>query len=179
MVGIQRIFFEHSCFIFRPAQPRHDLEITTEQWPILPWEPGKSDILAELFISAYERKRLHMSALVAPGGQRVLTILAHPDDEESFTGGTMARLAQEGKEITSLVATRGEKGSDERTMTPERLAAIREEEQREAARLLGVQRVLFLEGYSDGYLEASFKLREELVRKIRELKPDVVFTFDP
>src|SRR5579875_1767800 len=53
MVGIQRIFFEHSCFIFRPAQPRHDLEITTEQWPILPWEPGKSDILAELFISAY------------------------------------------------------------------------------------------------------------------------------
>jgi LmbE family N-acetylglucosaminyl deacetylase len=120
-----------------------------------------------------------MSALVAPGGQRVLTILAHPDDGESFTGGTMARLAQEGKEITYLVATRGDKGSDERTMTPERLAAIREKEQREAARLLGVQRVIFLEGYSDGYLEVSFKLRGELVRKIRELKPDVVFTFDP
>jgi LmbE family N-acetylglucosaminyl deacetylase len=120
-----------------------------------------------------------MSALVAPGGQRVLNILAHPDDGESFTGGTMARLAQEGKEITYLVATRGDKGSDDRSMTPERLATIREEEQREAIRLLGVQDVLFLEGYSDGYLEPSFKLRGELVRKIRELKPDVVFTFDP
>lgn len=120
-----------------------------------------------------------MPVLVAPGGQRVLTILAHPDDGESFTGGTMALLAQERKEITYLVATRGDKGSDDRSMTPERLAAIREEEQREAARLLGVRDVTFLEGYSDGYLEASFKLREELVRKIRELRPDAVFTFDP
>jgi LmbE family N-acetylglucosaminyl deacetylase len=120
-----------------------------------------------------------MSALVSPDGQRVLNILAHPDDGESFTGGTMARLAQEGKEIFYLIATQGDKGSDDRNMTPEHLAAIREEEQREAARLLGVQSVIFLEGYSDGCLEPSFKLRGELVRKIRELKPDVVFTFDP
>lgn len=120
-----------------------------------------------------------MSALVPPDGQRILNILAHPDDGESFTGGTMARLAQEGKEIFYLVATRGEKGSDERTMTAERLAAIREEEQREAASLLGVQQVTFLEGYSDGLLEPSLKLREELVRSIRAWKPDVVLTFDP
>ncbi len=120
-----------------------------------------------------------MPALVSPDGQRVLTILAHPDDGESFAGGTMARLAQEEKEIYYLVVTRGEKGSDDRSMTPGHLATIREEEQHDAARLLGIQSVIFLEGYSDGCLEPSFKLREELVRKIRELKPDVVFTFDP
>lgn len=120
-----------------------------------------------------------MSALVSPGGQHVLNILAHPDDGESFTRGTMACLAQEGKEISYLVVTRGDKGSDDRSMTPEHLATIREKEQREAAHLLGVQSVIFLEGYSDGSLEPSFKLRGELVRKIRELKPDVVFTFDP
>lgn len=120
-----------------------------------------------------------MSALISPDGQRILNILAHPDDGESFTGGTMARLAQEGKEISYLVVTRGDKGSDDRSMTPERLATIREEEQRNAARLLGVQSVTFLDGYSDGHLEPSFALREDLVRKIREWKPDVVFTFDP
>ncbi len=120
-----------------------------------------------------------MSTLIPPDGQRILNILAHPDDGESFTGGTMARLAQEGKEICYLVATRGDKGSDDKSMTPGKLSAIREEEQRNAARLLGVQQVIFLEGYSDGSLEPSLMLREELVRKIRELKPDVVFTFDP
>src|SRR5216684_4520786 len=119
------------------------------------------------------------SVLVPPGGQRILVIIAHPDDAESFSGGTMARLAQEGKEIYYLVITRGDKGSNDPGITPERLSSIREEEQRNAALLLGVQSVMFLEGYSDGYVEASFKLRGELVRKIRELKPDVVFTFDP
>lgn len=120
-----------------------------------------------------------MPALMSPDGQRVLNIFAHPDDAESFTGGTMAHLAQEGKEIYYLAATRGDKGSDDRAMTPERLATLREEEQRNAARILGVHSVLFLEGYPDGCLEASFKLRGDLVRKIREIKPDIVFTFDP
>src|SRR5260370_18130971 len=64
-------------------------------------------------------------------------------------------------------------------MTPERLSRMREEEQRQAARVLGVQTVTFLEGYYDGTLEPTLALRQELTLKLREWRPDVVFTFDP
>jgi LmbE family N-acetylglucosaminyl deacetylase len=119
------------------------------------------------------------SVLLPPGGQRVMVIIAHPDDAESFCGGTMVRLAAEGHEIHYLVITKGDKGSDDHTMTPERLSAIREEEQRQAAKVLGVQTITFLEGYYDGAIEPTLTLRQELTRKIREWQPDVVFTFDP
>ncbi len=118
-------------------------------------------------------------ALIPPGGQRILVIIAHPDDAESFCGGTMARLAEEGRDIHYLVLTRGDKGSDDRDMTPQRLSSLREEEQRQAAQILGVQTVTFLEGYYDGGLEPTLELRQELTRKIREGQPDVIFTFDP
>ena len=64
-------------------------------------------------------------------------------------------------------------------MNPERLSSIREQEQREAANVLGVQTVTFLEGYYDGAVEATLVLREELTLKIRMWQPDVIFTFDP
>jgi LmbE family N-acetylglucosaminyl deacetylase len=116
--------------------------------------------------------------LIPPGGQRIMVIIAHPDDAESFCGGTMARLAQEGHDLHYLVITRGDKGSEEPDMTPGRLAMIREEEQRQAAKTLGVQTVTFLEGYQDGTLEPTLSLRQELTLHLRRWKPDVVFTFD-
>ena len=119
------------------------------------------------------------AVLLPPGGQRILVIIAHPDDAESFCGGTMARLAAEGHEIHYLLLTRGDKGSDDPSMTPERLSPLREEEQRQAAQVLGVQTVTFLEGYYDGAIEPTLSLRQELTLKIREWQPDVVFTFDP
>src|SRR5260370_22942577 len=64
-------------------------------------------------------------------------------------------------------------------MTPERLTRMREEEQRQAARVLGVQTVTFLEGYYDGTLEPTLALRQELTLKLREWRPDLGFTFDP
>ncbi|HAG98975.1 MAG TPA: PIG-L family deacetylase [Ktedonobacter sp.] len=119
------------------------------------------------------------SVLLPPGGQRILVLIAHPDDAESFCGGTIARLATEGRAVHYLVITRGDKGSDDLTMTPERLSPIREEEQRQAAKVLGVQTVTFLEGYSDGAIEPTLTLRQELTLKIREWRPDIIFTFDP
>ncbi len=119
------------------------------------------------------------SVLVPPGGQRILVVLAHPDDAESYCGGTMARLATEGRDICYLVITRGDKGSDDPMMTPEQLVVIREQEQREAARVLGVQEVVFFEEYYDGAVEPTLSLREALTGKIRTWRPDVVFTFDP
>ncbi len=63
-------------------------------------------------------------------------------------------------------------------MTPERLARIREEEQRAAAAILGVEEVVFL-GYPDAYLQYTLELRRDLVRVIRRYRPEVVVTFDP
>lgn len=119
------------------------------------------------------------SVLLPPGGERILVVIAHPDDAESFCGGTMARLAAEGRAIHYLVLTRGEKGSDDPAMTPEHLSIIREEEQRQAAQILGVQAVTFLEGYQDGTIEPTLALRQELTLRVRGWRPEVVFTFDP
>ena len=59
---------------------------------------------------------------------RVMFVAAHPDDPEFLAGGTIARLAKEGREITYLIATNGNKGSNDRGVTSERLAPIRAEE---------------------------------------------------
>src|SRR6266487_212629 len=68
---------------------------------------------------------------------------------------------------------------DDPDMTPERLASIREQEQRRAAETLGVQTVTFLDGYYDGEIEPTIALRKEIVFVVRQWKPDVVFTLDP
>jgi LmbE family N-acetylglucosaminyl deacetylase len=119
------------------------------------------------------------SVLVPPGGQRILVVIAHPDDAESFVGGTMTLLASERRAIQYLLITRGDKGSSDPTMTPERLSSIREDEQRQAASILGVQTITFLDGYFDGAVEPGLLLRQELALRIRAWRPDVVFTFDP
>jgi LmbE family N-acetylglucosaminyl deacetylase len=110
--------------------------------------------------------------------ERVMVITAHPDDSEFGAGGTVARLVQEGREVTYVIATNGDKGSGDRTMTPERLAAIRAEEQRNAARTLGVARVTFL-GYPDCELEDTRALRRDVTREIRRWRPDLVITMNP
>lgn len=119
------------------------------------------------------------SVLLPPGGQRILFVLAHPDDADFLCGGTVSCLAQEGKDLHYLLVTRGDKGSDDPEMTPQRLAAIREREQREAAKVHGVQTVTFLDGYTDGEVLPGLALRREITLVIRQWKPDTVFTLDP
>lgn len=121
---------------------------------------------------------IESSVLLPPGGERILVVMAHPDDAEFICGGTIARLAAEGHDIHYLLVTSGNRGSHEPDMTMERLAKIREEEQRRAAQVLGVHEVSFL-GYNDGEVEVSLALRRELVHAIRRVQPDVLFTFDP
>src|SRR5438552_13254039 len=103
-----------------------------------------------------------------PAIERVMVITAHPDDSEFGAGGTVAKHAKDGREVTYVIATNGNKGSSDRTMTPERLARIRETEQRNAARVLGVERVEFL-GYEDGEREDTRDLRRHVTRQIREI----------
>ena len=110
--------------------------------------------------------------------QRVLVVLAHPDDPEFFCGATLAKWARQGMEIRYLLLTCGDKGSDDPTMTPEALCADRQVEQRAAAAVIGVHEVKFLD-YPDGELMNTPQVRCEIVREIRSFKPEVVVTCDP
>ena len=115
---------------------------------------------------------------MSEGIQRVMVVTAHPDDSEFGAGGTIAKMAKAGREIAYVIVTNGNKGSGDRTMTPERLARIREEEQRNAARVLGVETVVFL-GYEDGEVEDTRALRLDVTRQIRAWRPDLVIAQNP
>ena len=110
--------------------------------------------------------------------QRVMVITAHPDDSEFGAGGTVARLVKEGKQVTYCIVTDGSKGSGDRAMTPDRLVKIREEEQRAAARVLGVETVDFL-GFPDGELEDTHQSRMAVTAAIRRHRPDLIVTQNP
>src|SRR5438132_7855722 len=110
--------------------------------------------------------------------ERVMVITAHPDDSEFGAGGTVARMVKEGREVTYVIVTNGNKGSSDRSMTPERLARIREEEQRNAARTLGLERVEFL-GHAAGEVEDTRDLRRDVSRMIRKWRPDLVICQNP
>ncbi len=110
--------------------------------------------------------------------KRVLTIFAHPDDAEFSCGGTIARWAAEGHHITMCVVTNGDRGSDDPAMTPGQLAETRFVEQWDAARILGVEDVIFL-GWQDGMVVADLDLRRDLTRIVRRVRPDIVILGDP
>jgi len=109
---------------------------------------------------------------------RVMVITAHPDDSEFGAGGTVAGFVKDGREVAYCIVTNGNKGSSDRAMTPERLATVRAEEQRNAARVLGVERVSFL-GYPDGEVEDTRDLRRDVSREIRRFRPDLVICQNP
>jgi LmbE family N-acetylglucosaminyl deacetylase len=107
-----------------------------------------------------------------------LVVVAHPDDIEFSCAGTVARWAHEGARVTYALLTNGAAGSTDPEMTRERLASLREAEQRAAAKVVGADRVEFL-GYEDGLLEPTLEVREKIVRLIRQVRPEVVVTTDP
>ncbi len=121
-----------------------------------------------------------MSDQVQPPIERVMALFAHPDDPEFFAGGLLAKFGSEGKRLIYVLATSGDKGSDDASMTPERLVQIREAEQRAAAGCAGAkpEDVIFLR-QPDGELMPDLGLRRILTRVIRQQKPDVVITNDP
>ena len=107
-----------------------------------------------------------------------LVVAAHPDDIEFGCAGTVARWVSEGAHVTYALLTNGAAGSSDPRMSRERLAELREAEQRASAKVVGVDRVEFL-GYEDGLLEPSLEVRKEVVRLIRRVRPEVVVTTDP
>jgi LmbE family N-acetylglucosaminyl deacetylase len=110
--------------------------------------------------------------------QRAMIIAAHPDDIEFVVAGTVAKWVQAGARARYVLVTSGDAGSHQPDITREELASVRQAEQRAAARIVGVDEVVFL-GYRDSEVEPTLALRRDLVREIRRFKPDTVVCFDP
>lgn len=106
-----------------------------------------------------------------------LFIFAHPDDIEFGVAGTAAKWARAGARVIYVVITDGNVGSHEDGMTSEKLAEIRRAEQTVAGKVAGAE-CIFL-GYHDGFLQPTLELRKDLVRLIRQYRPDAVVCGDP
>jgi len=126
--------------------------------------------------SGLEEMRMPLEAEEGP--KRALVVAAHPDDSEFGAAGTAALWTREGWEFYYLICTDGSKGTEDPEMTPARLIPLRREEQRAAARVVGVKDVAFLD-HVDGELTYTRELLRDVVRYIRRLKPYAVFTHDP
>ncbi|MEX0651713.1 MAG: PIG-L deacetylase family protein [Actinomycetota bacterium] len=107
-----------------------------------------------------------------------LVLVAHPDDAEFMCGGTVAAWTRDGCEVNYVICTDGSAGSNEPGASRERVAPIREREQRAAAAVLGVKTVTFL-GETDGLLEVTPATRKKVTREIRRLRPEVLLAPDP
>ncbi len=110
--------------------------------------------------------------------QKILVILAHPDDPEFFCGASLARWARAGHEIHYFLLTCGDKGFNDIHASAEQICQARRAEQIAAAAIIGVKSVRFL-GLEDGFLFPGIDLRREVVRVIRQLRPDILVTCDP
>lgn len=110
--------------------------------------------------------------------ESAMAIAAHPDDIEFTSVGTLARWARLGTKVVYVLCTSGDVGIAEPGMTREKAAQIREAESLEAARIAGVDQVVFLHE-PDGLLQATLDLRKKLVREIRKYCPEVIVTGDP
>jgi len=116
--------------------------------------------------------------LQPPEFQRLLVVMAHPDDVDFGSAGTMAWLTSQGVHVTYCLVTDGDAGGSDREMSRHEMAALRRKEQTEAAHVVGVHDLVFL-GYPDGRVECTLELRRDISRVIREVRPQVVVCQSP
>ncbi len=108
----------------------------------------------------------------------MLVVVAHPDDIDFGTAGTVAQLTSAGSHVAYCLVTSGEAGEDDMTVSADELAAMREAEQTAAAAAVGVDTLHFLH-HPDGMVHNNFELRRDIARIIRIEKPDLVITQSP
>ena len=102
--------------------------------------------------------------------ERILVAVAHPDDAEFGAAGTVASWTDAGIEVSYCIITDGDAGGFDPAVPRSEIGGIRRSEQRNAAKILGVEDVHFL-GYRDGSLELSHTLRRDITRVIRQTRP--------
>ena len=110
--------------------------------------------------------------------KRALVVVAHPDDIDFGSAGTVATLTRHGVDVAYCLVTSGDAGGDDSSHTKEERVAIREAEQTAAAAEVGVTSLTFLH-WPDGKVEPTLLLRREIARVIRTHKPDLVITQSP
>jgi LmbE family N-acetylglucosaminyl deacetylase len=110
--------------------------------------------------------------------QRAMVVFAHPDDAEFGTAGTVAKMTGEGKTVVYVVTTDGSKGSADPDLRSEQLTSTRQQEQRDAGVVLGLEGICFL-NFPDGMLVPSIELRKAITGAIRRYKPDLVIAQSP
>ncbi|MDP2664017.1 MAG: PIG-L deacetylase family protein [bacterium] len=110
--------------------------------------------------------------------KKILVISPHPDDLDFGCSGTIAGLIEKGNRVSYLIVSDGSKGVHKGAHTSKQLVEVRKKEQKKAARVVGAKEVYFL-GLKDGEIEDTKDLRKKLVRYIRQLKPEIIFSFDP
>jgi LmbE family N-acetylglucosaminyl deacetylase len=103
--------------------------------------------------------------------ERGLAVVAHPDDLEYGAASAIARWTSQGKQIAYVLVTSGEAGID--GLDPAQTRLVREAEERESARVVGVETVEFL-GYPDGTVEYGLPLRRDIARMVRRYRPQVL-----
>ena len=104
---------------------------------------------------------------------KAVAIVAHPDDMEFGAAAAVARWTGQGKEVVYVMVTSGEAGID--GMQPDECRRVREAEEIESARIVGVDTVEFL-GLPDGIIEYGVPLRRTLAEVIRRHRPEIVLT---
>jgi LmbE family N-acetylglucosaminyl deacetylase len=110
--------------------------------------------------------------------RRAMVVVAHADDAEFGCSGTVAKWCQEGMEVVYVIVTDGSKGIEDRGISSETLVKMRQQEQCDAGKILGLKDVVFL-GYPDAYLQPTLEVRRDITREIRRHKPDVLITTNP
>ncbi|OGN94893.1 MAG: hypothetical protein A2Z71_06265 [Chloroflexi bacterium RBG_13_50_21] len=119
-----------------------------------------------------------MSDIPLVSNKNILVVVAHPDDAESFCGGTIAKIVQRGNRVTVVICTNGDRGSHNSQIRPSDLVQVRQLEQDRARKILGIKDVIWL-GYRDGELATVSDLRERIIRVIRQQQPTIIVSFDP
>ena len=109
---------------------------------------------------------------------RVLVVTAHPDDVDFGAGGTIAQWTAKGIEVAYCIATNGDQGGEDPDIPRDQMPVIRQREQRDAGKILGVTDIEFL-NYRDGWLEPTIELRKKIVKAIRRVKPDRMIIQSP
>lgn len=112
--------------------------------------------------------------------KRILVVFAHPDDLEIYCGATVARLVSDGKRVRSVKVSSGNKGSRQEKTTSAKLQKLREKEDSEAMRVLGIGKEdnIYL-GVDDGSITNDIDIIEMIVKQIRLFKPDLIITHNP
>jgi LmbE family N-acetylglucosaminyl deacetylase len=110
--------------------------------------------------------------------ERVLVVTAHPDDCDFGAAGTIAKWSAAGIKVSYCIATNGDQGGEDPNVPRDEMPKIRQREQRDAGKAVGVEDITFL-NYRDGWLVPTIELRKDIVRQIRIARPQRMLIQSP